>query len=199
MEYLWLVSVGTLLVGGVIGFFFGRSSLGNRKQAVLAEELESSKNELEKYKADVSEHFEKTAELVGNLTQSYKDVHQHLAGGAQNLCNLDSVDLMLAAALQPKLEQEVSSEPEKTETPVEEPNAENAEESVAEDAQADPEENKEQSPAAEVTEGEKIEPTMTEAPVAEPPLDYAPKSSENDKEKAEKAGEAKEKSKDKVA
>ena len=105
MENLWLISVAALVVGGIIGFLFGRSGAGNSRQAELAEQLQTTRNELENYKEDVANHFEKTAELVNNLTNSYQDVHQHLAGGAQNLCQPGSIDLALAPSLTPQLEE----------------------------------------------------------------------------------------------
>ena len=37
------------------------------------------------YKAGVTEHFDKTAELVNDLAQNYVKVYQHLADGAQTL------------------------------------------------------------------------------------------------------------------
>ena len=119
MENIWLISVAALVVGAIIGFLFGRSGAGNSRQAELAEQLENAKNELESYKADVSSHFEKTAELVNNLTHSYKDVHEHLAGGAQSLCQPGTVDLALEPSLQPKLE-ETTESPAATDTSVDE-------------------------------------------------------------------------------
>lgn len=120
MENLWLISVAALVVGGIIGFLFGRSGAGNSRQAELAEQLETTRNELESYKTDVANHFEKTAELVNNLTNSYQDVHQHLAGGAQNLCQPGTVDLALTPSLKPQLEEstEATTAPEEsTEAP----------------------------------------------------------------------------------
>ena len=37
------------------------------------------------YKASVNQHFDKTSELVGDLTQSYVKVYQHLAEGSETL------------------------------------------------------------------------------------------------------------------
>ena len=34
-------------------------------------------------------HFSETSELINNLTQSYKDVHEHLADGALKLATAD--------------------------------------------------------------------------------------------------------------
>ena len=112
MENIWLISIATLVIGGVIGFLFGRSGAGNSRQAELAEELENTRNELEGYKVEVATHFEKTAELVNNLTLSYQEVHQHLATGAQGLCQPGTVDLALEPTLTPKLNSEAPETPE---------------------------------------------------------------------------------------
>lgn len=122
MENLWLISVAALVVGALIGYLMGRAGGGNN-QAEIAAQLEDTKKELEEYKAEVTTHFEKTAELVNNLTNSYKDVHEHLATGAQGLCQPGAIDLALEPAMQPKLA-EPTEEPEQdqpeeasTETP----------------------------------------------------------------------------------
>ena len=38
------------------------------------------------YQHEVTDHFSETAELLNQLTNSYKDVHNHLAKGAATLC-----------------------------------------------------------------------------------------------------------------
>jgi hypothetical protein len=35
----------------------------------------------------VAQHFQRTAELVQDMTQSYRSVYEHLAGGSQQLCS----------------------------------------------------------------------------------------------------------------
>lgn len=106
MENVWLISIAALVVGAVVGFLMGRSGGGAQRQAELTEKLESTQKELDSYKTEVTEHFEKTAALVNNLTNSYKDVHEHLATGAQGLCQPGSVDLAIEPSLTPKLESE---------------------------------------------------------------------------------------------
>ncbi|MCP4388525.1 MAG: YhcB family protein, partial [Gammaproteobacteria bacterium] len=56
------------------------------KQAVKDKaELDSAREELTSYKVSVNEHFNKTSELVNDLTQNYVKVYQHLAEGAHTL------------------------------------------------------------------------------------------------------------------
>jgi uncharacterized membrane-anchored protein YhcB (DUF1043 family) len=112
VENIWLISVAALVVGALIGYLMGRSGGGNN-QAEIAAQLEDTQQELENYKTEVNEHFEKTAALVNNLTNSYKEVHEHLARGAQGLCQPGSVDLSLEPAMQEKL----TDESETTEAP----------------------------------------------------------------------------------
>lgn len=108
MENIWLISVAALVVGALIGYLMGRSGGGNN-QAEIAAQLEDTKQELENYKSEVNEHFEKTAALVNNLTNSYKEVHEHLAKGAQGLCQPGSIDLALEPSMQPKLSADSSA------------------------------------------------------------------------------------------
>lgn len=51
----------------------------------LQQKLEDTEEKLNNYQEDVSNHFQKTAELVNKLTLSYQEVHQHLSQGAQGL------------------------------------------------------------------------------------------------------------------
>lgn len=105
MENIWLISIVALVVGAVIGFLMGRSGGNSNRQAELSEQLDDTKKELENYKSEVNSHFEKTAELVNNLTHSYQDVHQHLASGAQGLCQPGTINMALEpASMQAKLE-----------------------------------------------------------------------------------------------
>lgn len=104
MEDIWLISIAALLVGAAIGFLMGRSGNASNKQAELSEQLESARTELENYKVNVNQHFEKTATLVNELTTSYKDVHEHLASGAQDLCEADTLKLALEPSMQSSIE-----------------------------------------------------------------------------------------------
>lgn len=79
------------------------------------QELESRHN---RYRDSVSEHFGMTAELIQQMTESYRDVYQHLATGAQNLCSSEVASKLLPAGQEPTLDPAAAtlekSEPEKT-------------------------------------------------------------------------------------
>lgn len=49
-------------------------------------ELRQLREEHEQYRHEVTTHFSKTAEMLGQLAGSYREVHNHLAQGAQALC-----------------------------------------------------------------------------------------------------------------
>lgn len=83
----WIFTVVSLLIGFSLGLIFSRLfPAGKEEKIALEEKLKEKEEELAKYQSDVSTHFAKTADLVNNLTDSYKAVHQHLASGVQNLC-----------------------------------------------------------------------------------------------------------------
>ncbi len=99
-----IIGIVALAVGALIGYLLGRSGSDAGKRQALSSQLDEVKEELTTYKQGVTEHFEKTAALVNKLTDTYKDVHQHLAQGAQSLCDSDTASLALNESMQPKLE-----------------------------------------------------------------------------------------------
>jgi uncharacterized protein len=76
----------------LFGLLIGRLLLpGPRQVRKLRDELESQRREQAAYKARVNEHFFKTSQLIGQMTESYKAVYDHLATGAQDLCATDTL------------------------------------------------------------------------------------------------------------
>ncbi|MDO6564047.1 YhcB family protein [Amphritea sp. 1_MG-2023] len=82
---VWIIGIVTLLAGALIGYLLGRSG-DSSSQKKLTSQLNDAQRDLNEYKEKVNGHFEKTAELVNGLTESYKQVHQHLAQGSEMLC-----------------------------------------------------------------------------------------------------------------
>jgi uncharacterized membrane-anchored protein YhcB (DUF1043 family) len=83
---IWLFAGGAVVGGAIIGAIVYRNLTPNIKQAdSLKAELDEARQEMESYKTNVNSHFDKTAELVNELTQDYVKVYQHLAEGAQAL------------------------------------------------------------------------------------------------------------------
>ena len=77
-----------LIAGIMIGILAYRIFSPSVKQAdKIKSELDAAREELTDYKANVYRHFDKTSELVNDLTQNYVKVYQHLAEGAHTLAD----------------------------------------------------------------------------------------------------------------
>jgi uncharacterized membrane-anchored protein YhcB (DUF1043 family) len=86
IEPVWLFGAIVLACGILLGMLINRllnSSTADVDQ--LKSDLERERAEMERYKASVNSHFNKTSDLVKELTQDYVKVYQHLAEGAQTL------------------------------------------------------------------------------------------------------------------
>jgi uncharacterized membrane-anchored protein YhcB (DUF1043 family) len=86
IEPVWLFGAIVLACGIFLGMLINR--LLNPSSAdidQLKTDLERERAEMERYKAGVNSHFNKTSDLVKELTQDYVKVYQHLAEGAQTL------------------------------------------------------------------------------------------------------------------
>ena len=80
-----ITGVVCLLIGaglGALALYVFRTKLLGRDIEQRLHEAESS---LQGYQRDVAEHFAQTSQLVNNLTNAYRDVHEHLANGALKL------------------------------------------------------------------------------------------------------------------
>jgi len=73
-------------MGGAAGYFIARQ-FKDKRTLELEEKLEATRNELSQYQGDVNQHFLKTSLLLTKLTNNYREVYEHLATGAQKLCN----------------------------------------------------------------------------------------------------------------
>lgn len=93
---VWLVGIGALAVGMVIGVLIaGRLNASPSRIRQLENEIRQLKDNHSEYRNSVSDHFSMTAELVQHMTESYRDVYQHLASGAQDLCSSDVANKLL--------------------------------------------------------------------------------------------------------
>jgi len=84
--WAWMAAAIVFGIGGGAGFFISRQ-IKDKRTLVLEEKLASARNELAGYRGDVNQHFLKTSLLLGKLTNNYREVYEHLATGAQKLCN----------------------------------------------------------------------------------------------------------------
>lgn len=99
MEFAISLIVG-LVVGGAIGALATWWISRARGGAVSVMQL---KQENDKFRNEVTEHFVETARLINQMTDSYKEVFDHLSSGAEKLVD----DKKLAERLPPASGQEV--------------------------------------------------------------------------------------------
>lgn len=84
----WLNALAILALGAVIGALLLYALLPARRQyGRLMRERDEARKELNEYRRQVDQHFVRTAELVNQLTESYRQVHEHLSSGAHDLCS----------------------------------------------------------------------------------------------------------------
>lgn len=80
-----LLIIGSLLTGLLLGGWGYRTFLADQRSKQLEAELTTLRKEYESYQVSVSQYFERTATLANQLTDSYRDMHEHLRSGAQTL------------------------------------------------------------------------------------------------------------------
>src|SRR5687768_6985519 len=84
---VWLIGLGCLLSGAVIGAVMYKLLMSDEtKIRALEEQLQTLSEEHESYKSNVHNHFSSSAQLLGKLTESYREVFLHMAEGARSLC-----------------------------------------------------------------------------------------------------------------
>lgn len=137
-EAIYIVAggIGILIAGLGLGFWAAQLRAG--KQAAKAEDVQ---NELDDYRQNVTEHFSRTAEHFQAIGQQYRELYEHMAGGAEALCDRQAMDEKLsftpAALIEPADEEQASTadpaprdyadgdESSEVETPAEKPVAAN--------------------------------------------------------------------------
>jgi len=79
-----------LAIGIGIGTMIGsRFSNDQQKTRDLEKHLHDKQDEIKNYQQEVRQHFSETAGLLRGLAENYRDVHNHLAQGAEQLCSDD--------------------------------------------------------------------------------------------------------------
>ena len=91
---LWLIAAGVALLIAVASFAIGRRS-GFLAQQIreltgalddARAEADGARDELDRYRGSVADHFAETSEKLRDLTLQYRSVYDHLAAGANSLC-----------------------------------------------------------------------------------------------------------------
>ncbi|MDG1937966.1 MAG: DUF1043 family protein [Pseudomonadales bacterium] len=88
-DFSFLVFIG--FVAAVIGLLVGIGLYRNvggaeNKVRELNQALADAEAKNKQYQQHVADHFSQTALMLNDLTEKYKDIHQHLALGADQLC-----------------------------------------------------------------------------------------------------------------
>jgi len=95
---IWLAGLSGLALGIIIGVICAtRLNLSSSRVQELENQVKELKESHEQYRDSVGDHFGMTAELVQHMTESYRDVYQHLATGAQDLCSNEVASKLLPA------------------------------------------------------------------------------------------------------
>jgi uncharacterized protein len=86
---IMLASIIALILGALLGAT--GVWLWLRQRGVGGESVAEIKKENARFREEVNEHFVQTAELINQLTDSYKAVFDHLSDGADKLVDEDAV------------------------------------------------------------------------------------------------------------
>ena len=97
LEFVIPVAVGAAVLGVIIGYLASKKMGASLKaQALLQQQIEALQNQQQNYRSEVSDHFAETAQLFNQLTNSYRNVHNHLAEGAQKLAGESATNTLAA-------------------------------------------------------------------------------------------------------
>ena len=105
LNWVWAIGLITLVCGIACGIGITYLMPGNRRRAQeLQEKLQGLQQEFDSYHDQVGQHFLKTSDLVQKMTESYRDVYEHLSTGSQALCQTPVNTPRLDIPEQPTLE-----------------------------------------------------------------------------------------------
>jgi uncharacterized membrane-anchored protein YhcB (DUF1043 family) len=86
LNTLLIICMTTAIIGILVGFVLNqRKGTSGKAQRQLESHLSELQQQQQSYQTEVTEHFQETAQLLDQLTNSYRDVHNHLAEGAHLL------------------------------------------------------------------------------------------------------------------
>ena len=113
----WLLVVA---IGIALGFSVGRLWPGSAARVTaLEKERNEAREDLQNYRQEVGQHFERTAELFDKVTADYRDLYEHLARSERQLGAIrgESASSSLAQPEQRRLAANPDSAAEKDEPP----------------------------------------------------------------------------------
>ncbi len=88
-----LGAIGFLVAG--IGLGYGLARLRARGESAKASEVQQ---QFDDYRHEVSQHFGRTAEHFKAIGREYRELYEHMASGADSLCDREAVDVKLSFA-----------------------------------------------------------------------------------------------------
>lgn len=89
---IFVAGAGGILLAGIgIGFFISQLMIG-RKTA----KADDVQQEFDEYRREVTRHFGRTAEHFQAIGQQYRELYEHMAVGADALCERDAIDEKLS-------------------------------------------------------------------------------------------------------
>lgn len=99
IEVVLFVGIAAAVAGLLLGAGLHRSvGTSSARLKRLKSALEKAEELNRSYHRDVAEHFSETASLLNGLTMQYKNIHDHLAAGADKLCRDEAGHSLLAGA-----------------------------------------------------------------------------------------------------
>jgi uncharacterized membrane-anchored protein YhcB (DUF1043 family) len=105
LNWVWAIGIIGFVAGIVCGLAIGFALRGSRQRvAALERELADLHQQFDRYRNQVHGHFLTTSELVQKMTDSYRDVYEHLAAGSAALCQNPVTTPSLDFTRQPVLE-----------------------------------------------------------------------------------------------
>ncbi len=92
---VWIVALVAAAVGAALGYLvYQYLHPVPRRNRELEQQLHVLQEQHRHYRYDVNAHFNKTADLLGLLANSYREVHNHLAHGSLELCDAGAVKVL---------------------------------------------------------------------------------------------------------
>lgn len=83
-----LFSIIAFIAGSAATYIFLKNIKSNESNSNdLQKKLDKSNQRLKSYQQEVSEHFIAVSHLTNNVTQSYREIHEHLVGSAIRLAS----------------------------------------------------------------------------------------------------------------
>ena len=153
-----LGAVALVVAGGALGFWLAQVRM--RGETARADEV---REQFDDYRREVTQHFGRTAEHFKAIGREYRELYEHMASGADSLCDREAVDVKLSFAPKSILESIADDQPpqpprdfEQVDQPAEQAPA-SSEATVAAEPEAGPATEPEAEPEVEPVETIKAE------------------------------------------